>query len=163
MDRGGLPITMLRARESTSRGRRYTATTRHGQRCRSPSSTATSKALGSREPSGPRFAFVKSQGTPPSTCAEHSSTRPWCLRGRSRGRSGAATAAGIGSGTRLLRPGLSAHRRRALQGFTRGHRRRSRRRVACHADPARSPDRPPLTDRQAPAARNRRQRVAART
>lgn len=31
LDRGGLPITMLRARESTSRGRRYTATTRTGQ------------------------------------------------------------------------------------------------------------------------------------
>jgi uncharacterized protein (TIRG00374 family) len=31
LDRGGLPITMLRAQESTSRGRRYTATTRSGE------------------------------------------------------------------------------------------------------------------------------------
>lgn len=31
LERGGLPITMLRARESTSRGRRYIATTRSGQ------------------------------------------------------------------------------------------------------------------------------------
>ena len=31
LDRGGLPITMLRAQESTSRGRRYVATTRTGQ------------------------------------------------------------------------------------------------------------------------------------
>ena len=30
LDRGGLPITMLRAQESTSRGRRYVATTRNG-------------------------------------------------------------------------------------------------------------------------------------
>ena len=31
LDRGGLPITMLRAQESTSRGRRYLATGRSGQ------------------------------------------------------------------------------------------------------------------------------------
>ena len=31
LDRGGLPITMLRAQESTSRGRRYLATSRSGQ------------------------------------------------------------------------------------------------------------------------------------
>ena len=31
LDRGGLPVTMLRAQESTRRGRRYTATTRSGE------------------------------------------------------------------------------------------------------------------------------------
>ena len=31
LDRGGFPVVMLRAKESTSRGRRYTATTRRGE------------------------------------------------------------------------------------------------------------------------------------
>ncbi len=66
LDRGGLPITMLRAQESTSRGRRYLATGQSGQSLDVTVLDRDLEGAGLPAPSGRRFAYEKSPVTRPS-------------------------------------------------------------------------------------------------